>query len=165
MRTVDRILKDWKNAVGTLKTGKNSQYVAIEFKERTTLLLMLAQTMLDEGHDENVVLSPSTQVKVVDCCTPSKEVPIPAKNIKKWKAIVTQEWDYARDKVVGTKISKYEEKKVVTEAPKPEKSIKNLELNPTDRIKVDTSEYVESEIDMDFLKEIGADLTIFGETE
>lgn len=160
MRTVDRILKDWKNAVGTLKTGKNSQYVAIEFKERTTLLLMLAQTMLDEGHDENVVLSPSTQVKVVDCCTPSKEVPIPAKNIKKWKAIVTQEWDYARDKVVGTKISKYEEKKPV--AVVEEKPTKTLDLEPTDRLKVDTSNSPDMDLDGDFLSNLGLDESFFG---
>jgi len=158
MRTIDTIIEDWKVEVGTLKTGRNSQYIAIEFKERTSFLLMLAQTMLDEGYDEKAILSPSTQVKVVDGCTPSKEVPIPAKNIKKWKTIVTQEWDYARKKIIGTKISKYEEKKPVVE----EKPTKTLDLEPTDRLKIDTSASPDMDLDGDFLKEIGLDETFFG---
>lgn len=161
MRSIEEIIRDWKTEYGVLKTGRNSQYLAIEFKERKTMLLSLVQTMVDEGHTKEDITSFQSRNKVVDACTAPDSAPIPAKNVKLWKKMVTEDYEYAFGKFFHGAVSKYVDKKAKEEI-KPD-FIKNIPLEPSDRIKLDTSGYAETEVDTDFLKEIGADSAIFGD--
>jgi hypothetical protein len=115
VRSIEDIIEDWKAECGTLKQGRTSQYVAIEFGVRLSLLIILVKTMIDEGHTEDDITGVQTRNKAIAACTPPDSVPIPTKNIKTWKKIVAGEWSMALRKFFNGGVSEVEEK--VVEAP------------------------------------------------
>lgn len=161
MRTIADIIEDWKVEYGTLKTGRNSQYVAIAFKQRKSLLLGLVQTMIDAGCAEEDISSVQTRNKVIEACTAPDQAPIPAKNIRLWKKMVAEDWAYAYKKHFHGAVAKYvvEEVEEVPFTKTETKSVENIEdiLNPKDRLvstqKIDRS----ADTNWELLAELGID--------
>ncbi len=165
MRSLEDIIEDWRIEVGVLKNGRNSTYIHIGFRERRSNILDLVQTMIDEGYSKEEIENVQVRNKVIDTCTPPEGVPIPAKNIKTWKGMVAAEWRDSLKHFFHGPISKHIPKEIVqyTEPEKPQKAEKELELDPKDRLKIDTSGVPDMELDTDFLKNFGLDSSFFGD--
>jgi hypothetical protein len=123
--------------------------------------------MVDEGYDKEVLSSPQTRNKVVAACAAPDSAPIVAKNLRKWKDMVSGEWSFAWGKFFNGSISKYKEplkpEAVVTKPVKtntePEKPLEQLAeevANSNNRlrpIKIDRGD----DTNWELLEELGMD--------
>lgn len=176
MRSVQTIIDNWKIQFGSKGRGETGPYDYIPFNRKKDLLYLLAEILKEEGYkredflDEDDKINATMQLKVVNACEAeegsSKRKPC---KIKQSKDITAKNWKWAVQSVflneltvpapakeVVDKDSAYSRQIKDPELSKS-KPEKELEINPTDRIKIDTSDMAEAELDEEFLKELGID--------
>lgn len=168
MRTIDDIIEDWKTEFGTPAQGQWGPYRFIDFKRNREYVLNLVQTLRDEGFTKEDLLIGRNQLKVVEACeAPSGKSIRKSSSIKKTKDMTASNWKYAIREIFPEKISvcNTESSSAPIREPaitiftnttpiktKPEKLI---EIDPKDRIKMDTSDISDNPLDLEFLKELG----------
>lgn len=161
---IDAIIAVWKANCGeTRQSERGTTYVVIPIPDRYGQFLNLIQTMLDNGYSKEEVRSISIRNKVVMACWPDLIKKISPKDLKKSRLITAKQWEEALDKFSDIIISKYVEpqKPIVKyetksyEKPTEKVVEKELEIDPKDRIKMDTSDIPDPELDLDFLNELG----------
>lgn len=165
MRTIDEIVEDWKVEYGTMAYGRDGAfYRYIDFKIKKNLLLNLAQTMIDEGYDQETLSSIKTINMVVNGCEAPEGASSRAKSkIKKSKDITSSQWKEVLKEFFRGPISTFNPENREQELKLPEKkSEKELEINPSDRIKIDTSDVEDPPLDLEFLRELGVDESSIG---
>lgn len=168
MRSVQDIIDDWKHEVGLQRSGKSGSYRVIPFQGKMDLLLALAQTMIDEGHPEEVIRSLNTRNLICNACAAPDAANI--KNNKKIKQITGEQWKEALKEFYRGPVSQFRPKEPeksyavtpIEEATQKKMSIEDI-MNPKNRIVIDTSQYSDMKLDLDFLKEMGVDASFFGD--
>lgn len=161
---IEGIIRAWKSELGETRTSERGlSYIVI--RATTENLKALARTMLDSGYVFDDIDSISVALKIANICwREDKIVKMTNSEIKKAKAALTDDWNEAIAEFSGIVISEYKplENPVYV-------SIKNnisvsinrtekvLDIEPKDRIKMDTSDMVEAEVDLDFLSEFEAE--------
>ncbi len=158
MRSIQDIIYDWKHECGIQRTGKSGSYRMIPFEGKKDLLLALAQTMIDEGHSEESILSLNTRNLVCNTCAAPDAANV--KNNKKIKQITGEQWKEALKEFYRGPVSQFRPKEtknysVPVEEVEESSNAVLSEINPSDRIKVDTTGFAETPLDLDFLSEIG----------
>jgi hypothetical protein len=156
-RSIDDLITDWKYSVGQEKTSsQGTTYVVIPIADRRGCLLDLIQTLVDAGVTEDDLKSGVTSSKVVKTCWSDLITKMTAKELAKARAITRGQWEEAIREFLAKPISKYAgEKPLAPAAPEPKKAPKTLEVVPTDRLVMDTSDMAEAPLDLDFLEELG----------
>ena len=157
--SLDRFIKSWISECGEARTSDHgTKYVIIPTQRMHESLRILAKTLLDAGFSFDELDSARVAVKIADLVwRESKITRMSATEIRKAKLGVTEDWGIALGEFSGITFAKDVEPLEVVEAPKIEKKEKVLELNPSDRIKMDTSDVVDPEKDLEFLKELGVE--------
>jgi hypothetical protein len=165
LRTIEEIIEDWKVEYGTMAYGRDGAfYRYINFKIKKNLLLNLAQTMIDEGYAQEDLSSIKTTNLVVNGCEAPEGASSRAKSkIKKGKDITASQWKGVLREFFRGHISTFNPENREQELKLPEKKPeKELEINPSDRIKIDTSDIEDPPLDLEFLRELGVDESSVG---
>ena len=123
-------------------------------------LKILAKTLLQNGYSYEEVDSPRVSVLIVDKCWKEDQIKkISTVEIRKAKKNLADSWDSVihSKEFSGIVIATLDESEKIIAVPKIEykKEEKPLELNPSDRIKMDTSDVPDAPLDLDFLEELG----------
>lgn len=156
------IINKWKEKCFVKKTSdRGTTFLVLPNSCRMDCLAMLAKTFSDYGYTYEEMDHHMVSVKIADVCwRDDKIVKMSGTEIAKAKLSVAKDWQEIIDsKYAGVVISELEEheKPVYKEEPKVEPVKKSLEIEPKDRIKMDTSDMVDGELDLDFLSELGVD--------
>lgn len=172
MRTIDEAIEDWKTEYGTMAYGKHGAfYRYIDWKVEKNLLLNLAQTLLDEGYTKEDLLgkdgkpNSTIQMKVINACSAPEGASNRSKTkIKKSKDITAKNWKEVLKEFFRGSVSSFtlenrvsDIKKEPTFVEKPKSVEKYPELDPKDRIRLDTTGIADAPLDLEFLNEIGVD--------
>ena len=165
--SIDKIIAVWKANCGETKhSERGTAYVVVPIPDRYIHFLNLIQTLLDHGYDKEYIESGSLRGKVVLACWPDIITKISAKDLRRNRAITASQWDEAVNKFSDIAISKFVEpdKEVPVQKAEIKKEYKEkvLEIEPKDRIKMDTSDIADSPLDPDFLRELGLDESFMG---
>ena len=178
MRTIEKIIEDWKMEFGLWKGGEWGRYQCIEYKSSKDLILNLAETLKDEGYrkedlyDEDGECKAIIQMWVVDACHAPKGVKSSRKAsaIKITKDMIASHWRIAIERIfnkgpvstyvpkasptIETPISTFEKPK---KQPEKEPEIeKQFEIDPNEgRANVDTTGFSPEVPDLEFLAELG----------
>lgn len=151
-RSIEDIAEDWKAEVGVNRSGKSGFYRMIPFEGKKDLLLSLAQTMIDEGYDEDTLKSVSTKNVVVKCCCPPETAK--SRGLRDMQRITAAQWADVLKEFYRGKVSQF----------KPQERNKNVPAEPEPAAAVDLSVksfktkrtgFVETEIDTDFFADLG----------
>ena len=155
---IESIIKAWKAEYGVLRTSdKGVEYVIIPNSSMRTALSALAQTFLTSGYTFDEIDDYRISVKIADIVwREDKIIKMSSTEVKRAKISLTKDWEEAIAPYSGIIISK--PGKMVTKVevkaePKPKEKV--LELDPKDRIKVDTSDIPDNPLDLAFLEELG----------
>ena len=116
------------------------------------------------GYQEEDIRSSTVSTKVIKICWSDLITKMSAKELRKSRDIARNQWEGALNEVFTMEMPKY----VKPEKPTPvivnqnnykveNKPEKPLEIDPKDRIIMDTSDMVEGELDLEFLQELGLD--------
>ena len=170
MRNIEDIIIEWRVEFGVSARGKTGKYYYIDYAQKKDLLTILIRTIIDEGYDEDVVKSVTTRNLIINGCeAPDGASSRSSSKIKKSKNItadnlkeIIPEFFRGKFSIVAhekEKIALPEKPQTTFEQPKVEKI---PEIDPKDRIKMDTSDVVDGELDLDFLKELGIDESFVG---
>lgn len=153
---IERIIRAWKHECGVVRTSeKGTQYVIIPSSEMHESLRILAQTMYDSGYSFEEMDDYRIAVKIADICwREDKIVKMSNSEIKKAKVSIALDWEEAIAPFLGISMSKVEPEELEEVKPKKERI---LEIYPTDRIKMDTSDTIDAPVDIEFLNELGLD--------
>ncbi len=159
-RYIDDIITNWKYGCGQEKVSdRGTSYIVVPIANRRGNFLNLIQTLVDKGFTKEEIRSSEISTKVVKECWSDLIVNMSAKDLRKNRDITRRQWEEAIKEFFAEPISEYRGpvKPTVPEFKKEAKKEKVLELDPTDRIKMDTSDVVDADLDLDFLEEIGLD--------
>ena len=170
MRTIEDIVTEWVHEFGIEGRGKNGPYRYIAFSQKKDLLLTLARTLMDEGYGKEDLKLTSTQNLIVNACeAPDGASSRSLSKIRKSKQITASNWKYVIVEFFRGSFSTHTSQKqnttietsptTVFESPKPVEKV--LEIDPADRLKIDTSNCAKKVLDTDFLSEIGLDESFF----
>ena len=159
--SIDRILELWLASCGEEKTSDSgSTFLVVPIADRRGHLLNLIQAMVTYGYTQDEIKTGSVSMKVVKTCWSDLIKKMSVKKVRESREITRQQWEKAIDEYFVSDFPKYTKpEKAASPAPlepKPKKE-KLLELNPKDRIRMDTSDIADAPIDFDFLDEIGVD--------
>jgi len=158
----DIVDKWWFNSAELMESPNKISYWGIQ-GDRRPFFLNLVKTFLDNGYPKEEIKSATLSTKIVKLIWADDVDRICTdQNLKKYKDATRRQWEDAIREVTIRKdvvLSEYIQEKNPTpyipkESPKEEKP---LELDPTDRIKMDTSDISTPEFDLDFLSDIGID--------
>jgi hypothetical protein len=167
LRTVEDVILDWKGEFGVLGRSANGPYRYIDYKQKKDLLMILVQTLLDEGYDSDTIQSMSVVNAIVNGCeAPDGASSRTSKAIKKGKQITTSQLkEFVFKEFFRGSVSKHVPEpqntvpeQTIIELPKKEESKEDLLekiMNPKNRIKVDANECVDTPPDLAFLAELG----------
>jgi hypothetical protein len=159
--SIDRILELWLASCGEEKTSDSgSTFLVVPIADRRGHLLNLIQAMVTYGYTQDEIKTGSVSMKVVKTCWSDLIKKMSVKKVRESREITRQQWEKAIDEYFVSEFPKYvkPEKAVPPVAPVPKKE-KPLELDPKDRLQMDTSDVADAPIDFDFLDEIGVDKT------
>lgn len=178
MRTIDEVISDWKTEFGTIKYGVNGEYYkCINWKIEKNLLFNLAQMLVDEGFGKSDLVSekvtsdgrtytePNLDVrnKIIEAnSAPPGASSRKKSEILKSKRITAEKWATVLKEFFRGPVSEHIPKERELDIPAPskeEKPKKILEIDPSDRIKIDTSDVADSPLDLGFLEDLGLDET------
>ena len=175
MRAVEDIIDDWKAEFGTMAYGKHGQwYRYISWKIEKNLLLNLAQTLIDEGYKKEDLVDEDNRPNAVilaqvvnGCSAPEGASSRKKSDILKSKRITANNWKEVLKEFFRGPVSTHipedrtpEILEPVREKFKP-KATKIPEVDPKDRIKMDTSEMPDIPMDEDFLNQLGVTADFF----
>jgi len=157
---VEKLINKWKVEHFVDKMSeKGTPYKILPNSCRMECLTILAKTLFDHGYSYDDMDKSDVSLKIANVCWRSdKIVKMSGPEIAKAKYSIALDWQEVIDgKYLDIEISKLEdhEKPVFKEEPKVQS--KPLEIDPSDRIKMDTSDIEEPELDSDFLSELGVD--------
>ena len=158
---ISTILRFWKEECGEIRTSQTGvQYTIIPSNRTRDSLKKLAMTLIGYGYTFEELDSVSLSVKIADVCWREDKIKkMSLSEIKKAKISLALDWNEAIAEFSGVVIADYEEtKKAVPYSKKEDKKQEPiLDIEPKDRIKVETSDMVDPPLDLDFLKELGID--------
>lgn len=153
------ILSAWKNEHGVKKTSfVGEEYLIINATVQN--LRDLAETMIKYGYTYDELKRPKMGSDIAEFCWDSDYIQkIPPAGIKKLQFKLGKKWFLAIAKYSDLIIEKSQSIEN-PDAPKVEPKIKKepvLDIVPKDRIIMDTSDMPETELDLEYLKELGID--------
>jgi hypothetical protein len=150
--TIADIIKVWFKDCSVVRIGeKGTPYSIIPSSKMPESLKILAKTMHEAGYSYKEMDDFKVSLKIADTCwREDKIVKMSSADVKKSKYSLTLDWDLAIATYCNVKIAKLEENEKIVETFKRES---NLELNPSDRIKMDTSDQTKPEWDEEILAE------------
>lgn len=150
---IEGIIRAWKSELGETRTSERGlSYIVI--RATTENLKALARTMLDSGYIFDDIDSVGVALKIANICwREDKIVKMTGSEIKRAKAALTDDWNEAIAEFSGIVVSEYKplDNPIYTPVKKVEKV---LDIEPKDRIRIDTSDMIEPELDLDFLSEL-----------
>jgi hypothetical protein len=163
--SIDDILTNWKMGCGIEKTSDGgSTYLVIPIADRRGHFLDLIQAMVSYGYSKDEIKSPIISTKVVKTCWSDLIKKMSDKGVRKARDISRNQWEDAQKEFFAIPLPKYvrhikpEVPLSIYKAEEHKKEVgskKILEIEPSDRIKMDTSDIPDAPLDLDFLKEIG----------
>jgi len=164
LRTLEEIVDEWKGEFGILGRGKNGPYRYIDYSQKKDLLMTLVRTLIDEGYDQNTLKSTRTANLIINACeAPDGASSRSSGKIRKSKQITASNLKFVLTEFFRGPFSSHNpQQQNATLPPSPQTTFqqpkskeKILEIDPTDRIKIDTSDIADNPLDPEFLKEIG----------
>jgi hypothetical protein len=131
-------------------------------------LKILAKTLFQNGYSYEEVDSPRVSILIVDKCWKENQiVKMSTVDVRKAKKNLADSWDSIihSKEFSGIVIAKLEESEKIVAVQKTEykKEEKLPELDPSDRIKMDTSDLAKPEFDEEILAELAALGTVLEE--
>lgn len=158
--SIDDTIDDWKAAVGEIKTStRGTTYLVVPIPNMRGSFLSLIQTMVDRGYSEEEIKNISVNTKIAKACWSDLIVKLSSKEIKRNRDISTSIWREALKEFFAKPISEYVENKKAVSIVKIEKK-EVFEIDPKDRIKMDTSDMEEVPMDDEILSELASIGTI-----
>jgi hypothetical protein len=125
-------------------------------------LLVLVKTFLENGYRVEELDTSSVSILLINRCWKENIIlKISRSDIAREKINLSEQWHELLHSPMysGIKIAKLEESERMVAVDRPVRIVKEerpLELDPSDRLVMDTSDVVDSELDLDFLKELGS---------
>jgi hypothetical protein len=155
--SIDDIIDAWDlDCSEVMVSARGSTYRAIPRIDRRTHFLNLIQSILDNGYEEDDLKTGSLSTKIVMLCWPEVNRKCTMSELKKWKDDTRRTWEDAIKEKIGTNVvlSKHVEGKIPIPFVAKRAPEKIIEINPSDRIKMNTEDMLENPLDLDFLKEL-----------
>lgn len=153
---IDRIIRAWKDEFGLSRTSETGvSYIVI--KTSIENLRILARTMMDSGYTFEELDDYRTSVKIADICwRDDKIIKMSMSAIQKAKISLTNDWHQviSAKEFSGIEMSKVDPK--IESKAEPTKKSKPIEIEPKNRIKMDTSDMAEVPFDDEILAELAA---------
>jgi hypothetical protein len=154
--SIDETIDDWKASCGEIKTSERGvTYLVVPIPNLRGNFLNLIQTFVDRGYTEIEIKSVSINTKIAKACWSDLIIKLSPKDIKRNRDITTSIWRETLKEYFAKPISEYVETKKESIPTKSISKERTLEVQPKDRIKMDTSDMVEAPLDLEFLKELG----------
>ncbi len=151
-KTIEEIISNWKYACGLEKVSdRGTSYIVVPIANRRNHFLDLIETMVNEGLTKEEIKSSAVSTNVVLTCWSDLIVKMSSKDLKKARDITRSQWEEAIKEFFAQPISKY---KGLNKSSGPNN--KELDLEPKDRIKLDTSDMPEIPWADDILSELAA---------
>ena len=158
LRSIETIIEEWIAEFGILARGKNGPYRYIDYSQKKDLLIILFRTLIDEGYDEQTIKSVKTANLVINACeAPEGASSRSASKIRKSKQITANNIKFVLSEFFRGKFSTGDVKnqnnadistKKVEEKP--------VDIEPENRIVMDTSDMAETPLDEEILAELAA---------
>jgi len=161
--SIDKILDHWLADCGEEKrSDSGSTFLVIPIADRRGRLLDLIQAMVSYGYTEEDIRSATVSTKVVKTCWSDLIIKMTAQELRKSRDITRKQWEGALNEVFTMEMPKYVKPEkpaapVVKTHHEKELAERLSDIDPKDRIKVDTSDMVENPLDLELLKELGID--------
>jgi hypothetical protein len=125
----------------------------------------LYKTLTQNGYSSEEIDSPHLSKQIVDICWREDKIrKMSNSEVRQAKKSLADDWDefLHQPEISGITIATLDEdekivpvvRAIYKKEPKPERP---LEINPSDRITMDTSDMAEAPLDLDFLKDLGVD--------
>ena len=157
----DKIVGGWKDHYGVSRTSPlGTIYPVIPKNNLEEAMRSLVVTFLNNGYSFEEISLASMGVRLSKECWSEEYIwRMSGNDLKKAQLRFAKAWKDVvfRKEFTGMVISKVDPENRPIEEPKPEKKEKVLELDPSDRIKIDTSDIPDNPLDEDFLKELDSD--------
>lgn len=156
------IIDAWKAKVGETRVGeRGSVFVIIPNSRRLECLKILAKTLKNYGLTDEEIDSPHLSKLIVDTCWKEKKIKrMSLTEIRKAKEDLAEDWD---EVIHGSEFSGIEiaelsesEKMIPVQRTEVKREEKPLEIDPSDRIVMDTSDMREVPLDDEILSELEA---------
>jgi hypothetical protein len=166
--SIETIVLGWKEEYGVKRSGdRGSEYYVIANSDKVEAFRALAKTFFDYGYSFEEINEGSVSVKISRLCWRDDKIKkMSDSEVKKAQLAFAKDWNEVlhRREFTGITISKCEPDNKPVEVVKKEefKKEKVLEIDPSDRIKMDTSDIADSPLDPDFLRELGLDESFMG---
>lgn len=156
-RTIEELISNWKYACGLEKVSdRGTSYIVVPIPNRRNHFLDLIETMVNEGLTKEEIKSPSVSTNVVLTCWSDLIVKMSSKDLKKARDITRSQWEEAIKEFFAQPISKYRGPDKTSNISSDSNKEKELDLEPKDRIKLDTSDMPEIPWADDILSELAA---------
>jgi hypothetical protein len=158
---IKTIILGWKDNYGVTRISKlGTPFIIIPSNNHIEAFRALAQTLLDSGYTFQEINSPSVSIMLADICWREDKIrKMNLSEVRKAKLSFATDWNEVihRKEFTGVVISKVNPDNRPMAEVIPIKKEKVLELDPSDRIKIDTSDLPDNPLDEDFLKELDSD--------
>lgn len=151
----------WKSECGEWRKGDGgTPFLILPPSRMPDNFLILYKTFVKHGytHEEiNEVLVAKTMVDI--CWKEDRIRKMSNSEVRRAKKNLAEDWDEFLHSpcISGITISTLEEDEKIVTVQKIEKKERVLDIDPKDRIKMDTSDVSDAPLDIDFLEEMGID--------
>jgi hypothetical protein len=148
--SISQIILKWHASCSIKHRGDGGkEYLRIPNSTITESLEILAQTLKDHGYSFEEINDSSVSIQLVNTCwKPNKIRKMSKSAVKEAMLGLADDWNAVLGSLSDIVISRPEEK--------PKKIEKPLELNPSDRVKMDTSDMSNAPIDEEIFAELAA---------
>ncbi len=158
------IIDAWHHKCSELRKGDGGTlYRIITNASMMESLQILAKTLLQNGYTVEEMDTSRVSIMLANTCWKETRIrKISRSDIARAKLHLTEDWHQLihSSQYSGIEIATLDESEKLVPVEKVERARREerpLELNPSDRIKMDTSDIVEPPVDEDFLRELESD--------
>jgi hypothetical protein len=158
---IKSIILAWIDDRGEWRSSPSGKtYKVISNSSMMESLKILAKTLLDYGYKYEEIDTSRVSILIADTCWKEDKIrKMSVGEIRKAKKNLADDWDAIihSSEFSGITISTLKENEKIVPVQKNEKKEKTLEIDPKDRIRMDTSDMLDAPLDVDFLEELGID--------
>jgi hypothetical protein len=153
----------WKSECGEWRRGDGgTKFQVMSPADLHESFQRLYKTLTQQGYTPEEIDSPHLSKMIVDICWREDKIrKMSNSEVRQAKKNMAEDWDQFihGSEISGITIATLDEneKIIPVERPPYKKPEKTLEINPSDRIVMDTSDIVDAPLDLEFLKELGVD--------
>lgn len=151
-------IDNWLADCGEVRQSeRGTTYLVIPIPDRRGHMLNLIQDMVNRGFSKEDIENARVSDKVVKTCWSDLITKMSAKELKKSRDISRTQWEAAITEFFVVPVAKYSKPKKMSPMVKKEMKEEVIpDLEPKDRIKIDTSGIADAPLDEDFLAELAA---------